>query len=274
MSLSIKFFCPRWGYEHLSWQDFADYAADHGYDGLEIAFPRNTPPAELDAAWEAATRRDLPIILQHFDTYEGDFTEHRDLYAAWFEMIRGYDALKVNSQTGKDFFAFRQNTELFAIADAFATSSGVPVVHETHRNKFSFAAHVTRDYLERLPDLRLTLDVSHWVCVAESFLADQPEALALAISRTDHLHARVGHVEGPQVPDPRAPEWAEAVETHFGWWDRMVERHRAEGASEMTVTAEFGPAPYTTLLPHSKQPIADQWAINAWITETLRARWS
>ncbi len=273
MSLAVQFFCPRWGYERLSWRDFAAYAADHGYDGVEVAFPRDTPPAELDAAWDAAARRGLPVIVQHYDTYEADFAEHRDLYAAWFEMVRGYGALKVNSQTGKDFFAFRQNAELFDIADAFARSSGIPVVHETHRNKFSFAAHVTRDYLERLPDLRLTLDISHWCCVAESYLADQPEAVALAIARTDHLHARVGHPEGPQVPDPRAPEWADAVETHFAWWDRVVERHRAEALPVMTVTAEFGPAPYTTPLPHSREPIADQWAINAWVVETLRSRW-
>lgn len=273
MSLAFQFFCPRWGYEHLSWDAFADYAADHGYDGVEVSFPRDTPRAELDAAWDAAARRRLLVIPQHYDTYEADFSEHRDLYAAWFEMIRGYDAPKVNSQTGKDFFAFRQNRELFGIASAFSADTGVPVVHETHRNKFSFAAHVTRDYLEQLPDLRLTLDVSHWVCVAESYLADQPEALALAIARTDHVHARVGHPEGPQVPDPRAPEWAEAVEAHCAWWDRIAERHRAEGAGEMTVTAEFGPAPYTTLLPHSQKPIADQWAINEHMVELLRARW-
>ena len=76
------------------------------------------------------------------------------------------------------------------------------VLHETHRNKFTFAAHITFDYPNRIPELRITLNASHWVNVAESFLEEQ--AIDLAIKRTEHIHARVGYPEGPQVPDPAA----------------------------------------------------------------------
>lgn len=273
MSLAIEYYCPRWGSENLSWGDFAAKVADAGYDGIEVALPRDTPPAELDAAWDAAAKHGLQLIAQHFDTYEADFDEHRRLYAAWFEQLAGRPVRKVNSQTGKDFFSFAQNSALFDIAAGFAAANGVEVLHETHRNKFSFAAHVTRDYLERLPDLRLTLDASHWVCVAESYLRDQPEALALAISRTDHLHARVGYPEGPQVPDPRVEAWSEAVDVHLVWWDAVVERKRAAGAGRLTITSEFGPAPYMVTLPQNGAPIADQWAVNRYVMELLRGRW-
>ena len=77
--------------------------------------------------------------------------------------------------------------------------------------------------MEKIPDLRITLDASHWVCVAESFLEDQEDNMQLAIDRTDHIHARVGFPEGPQAPDPRKKEWREALEKHLVWWDRVAE---------------------------------------------------
>ena len=52
--------------------------------------------------------------------------------------------------------------------------------------------------------------------VHESGLEDQAENLELAIAHADYIHARVGYAEGPQIPDPRAPEWQHAVERHLG----------------------------------------------------------
>ena len=170
--------------------------------------------------------------------------------------------------------SFEQNCTLFDIAGAFAERSGVTVLHETHRGKFSFAAHVTKQYLERLPELRLTLDVSHWVNVAESYLGDQTEALTLALERSEHLHARVGHPEAPQVPDPRAEAWREALDVHLGWWDRVAERKRAAGDDELTIAPEFGPPPYLVTLPETGEPIADQWEVNVYMMRLLRERYS
>ena len=56
-------------------------------------------------------------------------------------------------------------------------------------------------------------------------LADQPETVNLTLSRVDHIHARIGHPEGPQVNDPRAPEW-EATVKAFWWWDKVVKQKR------------------------------------------------
>lgn len=109
--------------------------------------------------------------------------------------------------------------------------------------------------------------------VSESLLADQGEAVALAVSRTDHLHARVGHSQGAQVSDPRAPEWSGALDAHLSWWDAIVARHRAEG-TDLGVTLEFGPPPYLPTLPFSGQPVADQWGLNLWLQQTLRRRWA
>jgi len=78
----------------------------------------------------------------------------------------------------------------------------VTIIHETHRGKFSFAVHSTRKYLEAIPSLRLNLDISHWYTVAESYLDDQQRRWSWRSRRTAHIHARVGHKQGPQVSDP------------------------------------------------------------------------
>jgi hypothetical protein len=180
----------------------------------------------------------------------------------------------INSQTGKDYYSFEQNKILIESADALSNETGLKINHETHRGKFSFAAHITKDYLEKLPDLQLTLDVSHWCNVAETFLEDQLETIQLTISRTEHIHARVGFTQGPQISDPRAPEWHAALVTHLKWWDQVIQLQQQKGTSTFTITTEFGPAPYLPLLPYTGLPVADQWDINVFMKHLLQERYS
>ena len=56
----------------------------------------------------------------------------------------------------------------------------------------------------------------------ETLLEDQRKQFNMALARVDHIHARIGHPEGPQVNDPRAPEWENAVKAHLEWWDKIV----------------------------------------------------
>jgi len=122
--------------------------------------------------------------------------------------------------------------------------------------------------------LKITLDISHWVCVSESFLEDQSEAVNLAIERTEHLHARVGYTEGPQVPDPRVTAWQQALQAHLAWWDKIAERKKKNNNEILTISPEFGPFPYMVPLPQSGEPIANQWDINLYMMNLLRKKYS
>ncbi|MEI9806377.1 MAG: hypothetical protein WDO16_00100 [Bacteroidota bacterium] len=106
--------------------------------------------------------------------------------------------------------------------------------------------------------------------MAESFLEDQPEALAIAAEHTIHIHARVGHTQGPQVTDPRLPEWQVALYHHTTWWKNIIQYHQRAGTETFTITPEFGPAPYMPIAPVTQQPLADQWAINQWMMGYLQ----
>src|SRR5690349_5560884 len=160
--MQVKFFCPRWGNENVPWDDFLVKVKDAGYAGVEYGIPNETTRSELDGVWEKLEKYSLEVIPQHYGTYDADFNKHYDRYGAWLELISPYKALKIDSQTGKDFFSMEQNKSLIDLAMAHSVSTGVEVYHETHRNKFAFAAHITKEYLRHIPYLQLTLDISHW----------------------------------------------------------------------------------------------------------------
>nr|WP_262903479.1 sugar phosphate isomerase/epimerase [Hymenobacter psoromatis] len=246
-----------------------------GYDGVEMVVSPN--PAER-ARWQRLLAdHHLLFIGQVLEAGRGKgFTEHLAETELYLRNATTMQPLKINSFTGRDYFSFEQNSALIRRTTEVGQALGVPVVHEIHRGRFTYSAPALLPYLAAFPDLRLNADFSHWCCVSESYL-QAPElahCVRQALGRADHLHARVGHPQGPQVSDPRAPEWDEALGIHLAWWDELVARHRAQGTACFTITPEFGPAPYLPALPHTQQPVADQWELNAWMLALLKSRYA
>ena len=272
--MKIIFFCPRWGCENIPWRLFFKKVKDAGYDGVEMGYPLELSADEKQEIQQGLADHSLLWIGQHWQTIEPDFEAHVKIYADNLYSIADGKPLFINSQTGKDYFSTEQNLRLIQIAKAISGETGIDIIHETHRGKWSFAAHITKNYLQLNPEIRITLDASHWCNVAETLLADQQEAVELAIKHTDHIHARVGYPEGPQVPDPRDPLWHEALQQHLTWWDTIVELKKQADRPMLTITPEFGAPPYTVLLPGSHSPIACQWDINVYMMEFLRDRYT
>jgi hypothetical protein len=109
--------------------------------------------------------------------------------------------------------------------------------------------------------------------VHESLLEGFEPIVEQALLRTVHVHARVGHQEGPQVNDPRAPEWGSAVQSHLGWWDKVMNVAEQQKRPFQTFLCEFGPPNYLPTLPYTQQPVADQWGVNAHMMQLLRERY-
>ena len=144
---------------------------------------------------------------------QSNYQEHLDTFKKMIDASARQNIQKplyINCHSGRDHFSFDQNKAFIDHTTKVSKETGIIICHETHRARIMFAAHTTRQYVERIPELRLTLDVSHWCNVHESLLHDQEDTLNMVLERVEHIHARIGHPEGPQVNDPRAPEW-EAV---------------------------------------------------------------
>jgi hypothetical protein len=163
-----------------------------------------------------------------------------------------------------------ENLAIFDHAEGLAAKHGLAVYHETHRSRALFSTPATMRFLATRPRLRLTADFSHWCCVHESLLEDQEACVSVAVNRSYHIHARVGHAEGPQVPDPRDSLWERNMDAHLKWWRQIIQARQAEGSSMLSICPEFGPAPYMTLFPHTRKPIADLWEINCFMRDWLK----
>lgn len=268
---ALKMLATNWGFNGTI-DAFCAAVKKEGYDGVEIWWPGDERgQREMFDAVEKH-QLDLGIIL---GGWQQDWKEHLDTFKEVVTAAARNNRrrpLYINCHSGRDHFPFGKNAAFVEFTNSLSSETGVLICHETHRGRIMFAAHVTLEYLKKYPELRLTFDVSHWCNVHESMLDDQAGALDMAIARSEHIHARIGYPEGPQVSDPRAPEWKEAMEKHLGWWDRIAERKRKDG-QVLTILTEFGPADYMHTLPYTRQPLADQWAINVHMMQLLRKRY-
>ncbi len=262
-----------WGFEG-TFDAFCAKAKKAGYDGVEAWWPTDNK-AKQDELFSTLKKYDLSLGFLCGGSQEDPET-HLEYYKKMIDAAARQTIqrpLYINNHSGRDHFSFEQNKKFIDHTTALSKETGIPIMHETHRGRMLFASHITRNFIEKCPDLKLTLDISHWCAVHESLLADQKESVRLALSRTEHIHARIGHPEGPQVNDPRAPEWDEVVKQHFEWWDKVVERKKANG-ERMTFLTEFGPPDYMPTMPYTKQPLGDQWAINVHMLNLLRKRYA
>lgn len=266
---SLIILATNWGFEG-SWDDFCGRAKKEGYDGTELWWPSDEK--ERKQLYEALNKHNMKIGFLA-GSGETDFVKHEKEFQQAVTEAAQAKPLYINCHSGKDFFTAEQKSKLVAFTSALSAKSGVPIYHETHRGRALYSAPVTKELMDKNPALRITLDASHWCVVHESLLHDQEEVMALALSRTDHIHARIGHAEGPQVNDPRAPEWDAAVKAHFAWWDNVVETKKKEG-KPITFLTEFGPPDYLPTLPYTRQPLANQWDINVHMLQALRKRYS
>ncbi len=267
----LKVLATMWGFQGSA-DGFCSKVKEEGYDGIEVWWP--SAQKDADELFAALKKHHLEVgflVAGH----QSNYTEH---LATFKEMViaaatnKKQQPLFINCHSGKDYFSFEENKALIDFTLELSKKTGIKICHETHRSRMLFAAPVAKTFLQQIPGLRITLDISHWCNVSESLLADQAETVNLAIQRTDHFHARIGHAEGPQVNDPRAPEWDDTVKAHFAWWDEIVKIKKQKG-EVLTVLTEFGPPDYMPTLPYTRQPVADQWAINVHMMHLLRKRY-
>lgn len=267
----LLIFQTNWGFQGSN-DEFCAAAKKEGYDGIELWWPDK----EIDQndLFAALTKHKLKVgfliggnqfnVEEHFQTFKSALNS-----ASKSKIMPEY----INCHSGKDFFETVDNQRFIDLTTEVASASGIKICHETHRGRMMFAAHVCRKFMEKNPKLRLTADLSHWCNVHESLLHDQSETVEMALTRTDNIHARVGHQEGPQVNDPRAGEWKEAFDQHLKWWDKIVEI-KAKANEQLTILTEFGPPSYLPTVPFTNMPLANQWEINVFMMKLLRERYS
>lgn len=262
-----------WGYSG-DLQGAMAQARRHGFDGLEANLLH---PALSDHAPQVLADAGMPLIVELVTG--GDYVpaltvsaqQHLLELEQLLERAQALHPLRISVITGSDAWPLAQQQQFLQRAVALAEGSAAPVSFETHRSRSLFNPWAVAELLKAVPDLRLTADLSHWCCVSERLMEPQLAPIQAIADRVDHIHARIGHAQGPSVGHPFAPEASEALNAHRRCWQLFLERQRQRGHHPSTVTPEFGPDGYLPQLPFTAMPVADLLEINsamaAWIRE-------
>lgn len=273
--MQIKYLCTYWGSEDLTAKAFLGKVLSNGFDGVEINFPDD--PQFVDEFMSELKRirktshPDFIFIAQQV------LSNEKETVAAYSQrLIKRLNFLvelkpnAINSHTGKDFFDFEENRIIIEKVEELGRAAGIPIWHEIHRGRFSFHLRTLLNYLNIFPNLKLIADLSHFCVVSESDLSDQQDLLTRIYPNIQHIHARVGFEQSPQVNHPFAPEWQKHLDRFATWWKEIIAHQSQNGASYLTITPEAGPYPYMPQTPFTQNPLADQWEVNSLMKSYLQ----
>ncbi|MDF2962888.1 MAG: Xylose isomerase domain protein barrel [Paenibacillus sp.] len=162
-----------------------------------------------------------------------------------------FGVLYVNSQVMDSFVIGQPAVDLLQGLVQEARSASVPYTVETHRGRVTQDLHRTVDYVKAIPDLRLTIDLSHYIVAGELGIPDSRE-MELAeglfdslLQRTSSIHARVSNGEQVQVDiGPNAEH--KMVEPFMRWWQQGMSYwlNEAKPGDVLPFVTELGPPDY------------------------------
>ncbi|RKO85609.1 hypothetical protein BDK51DRAFT_22387, partial [Blyttiomyces helicus] len=151
--------------------------------------------------------------------------------------------LRINAHSGSDDFPLEDVLIFFegaAAIEASLPSSLPPISHETHRGRMLHSPWVALRVADARPEVRFTLDISHWNVVAERMI--DVETLRPILEKTLHIHARIGTTQASQVADPRSDSVKEFETYHRACWETVWQAHKTSGKMKWTsLTPEYGP---------------------------------
>lgn len=269
--MKIKYLCTMWGMDRPTLEGNLKLIKGAGFDGVEMQVPGNRDERnrlgalliEIGLGIVVQVRAEGATVDEQIDSLEKELGKTVEL-----------NPLLVNVHCGKDYWPLAENVRVISSVQKAAGELGIKILHETHRARATFCTTSTMEIIDAIPEIRFTADFSHWCCVHNSLLQDQQGSVNRVIERSDYIHVRVGCAASPQISDPRADEWREAVEVHVRWWERIAEHHRKNNAELLPVCSEFGPPEYMVTLPSTGKPVSDRWEINCYMKEMLKERLS
>jgi sugar phosphate isomerase/epimerase len=175
--------------------------------------------------------------------------------------------------------AFMSDEEVAKLVRAgyqVATGEGLPMMLETHRATVTENLYRTYHLLERVPELRLTGDFSHYVVGGDMGglpAAEQITRLRPLLDRVDSMHARISNGEQVQVDvgtgnGPLAQAWVEIWAETFRHW-----RQQVQPGNWFPFSSELGPPTYSILGLEGRE-ISDRWEQSLVMKRLIQQAWA
>lgn len=150
---------------------------------------------------------------------------------------------------------------------------GVPIQFETHRNCITNDLYVTLQLLERIPDMRLCADLSHYVVDREFWhpLGQRDlDLISRVLDRSDSFQGRVASRQQIQL-QLDFPQHAKWVTLFRQWWRDGISGWRDRNPQgDCIFTCELGPPEYA-MTDAAGREMSDRWEealqIKSWVED-------
>ncbi len=266
--MQLQIFKTMWGFNG-STREAINQALAANMQGIEGPAPATTSAqhnmAELLSAHNLQFIAEITTAGTYVPDRQATLLQHLFSLETKLDYSAAMNPLFVTCLGGCDAWPENKSVEFFHRAMELAQQYGVTISFETHRSRSLFNPWITQRIVEQLPDIRLTVDFSHWCVVCERLMDTELEVMQAIAGNVQHIHARVGYEQGPQVPDPRAPEYIYALRAHQDWWEIIWRSQLTQHTPFTTMTPEFGPDGYLHEQPFTRTPVADLWELNSWM---------
>lgn len=267
--MQLELFKTLWGFNGKSIEEAITQLLAANMHGLEGPAPEDI--SQQNKMLELLTHNNLSYIAEittagsYVPIRHATLQDHLDSLEIKLQHSSSLNPRFVTCLGGCDAWSEEQSIEFFIRAIALSKKYNLDISFETHRSRSLFNPWVTQRIVEKIPDINLTVDFSHWCVVCERLMDTELDVIHAIANNIKHIHARVGYEQGPQVPDPRAPEYEYALRAHQTWWEIIWQSQIRQGFKISTMTPEFGPDGYLHEQPFSKQPVANLWELNQWM---------
>ena len=237
-----------------------------GFEGIEMAIPKAKDEKRHRKLFDEAEL--FPGLVGRPFTVD-DF---RQLIAQAKRLRAEYLVV----QAGHAFMSDDEAVELLRAGFEIAAGEGLPMMLETHRGTLTQNLFRTYVLLDRLPDLRLTADFSHYIVGGEMArlpAVEQIMRLRPLFDRVDSMHARISNGEQVQV-DVGAGDGL-LVKTWVDIWTETLRhwRRQAQPGKWFPLTSELGPPSYSIVDLRGRE-ISDRWKQSLVVKRLLEKAWA
>ncbi|WP_235991723.1 sugar phosphate isomerase/epimerase family protein [Metabacillus schmidteae] len=169
----------------------------------------------------------------------------------------------VSSQVMDDFIIGEEAVQLLKSLVDEAKKVNIPYFVETHRGRITQDLIRTVNYVKEISDLRLTVDLSHYVVAGEGCHSKKAEeCFDILLKRTSSIHARVSNGHQIQIDigsDGNHP----MTERFVKWWEKGMSYwlQEANQGDVLPLVCELGPPDYSITKHTSIDTIeiSDRW---------------
>ena len=261
------------GEQEWSLQERLEMIRDAGFDGVGLRFDGGMLPFEqgnfVKTSVDFLQANGMSWEAQSYARSVEDFKSMLDRFGA-------LGADHINLQPDVRPASLDECVRLLEGWQRLADDAGIALHVETHRNRMTNDLLFMLEILDRLPELKITGDLSHYVVGREITLpvTDENEArMRRIIDRCWGFHGRVSSAEQIQIPLflPHNAAW---LDQFTSWWEYGFRSFRARAPQYATLTflCELGPRPYA-ITDASDIELSDRWEEAQKLMRLVRDIW-